>query len=311
MFVAKQFDIVMGVDIHIIQPPGPVPPVPIPHPFIGMVMDPSEFTPKVGSSIFVKGIPRAQAGTLVKNTTPHIPIGGTFVKPPSNEGVLHMGSLTVIADSQPFSYNGLPVLTCQDSGRTAPERSERKSSSKPKGMLLPTSILLVIPKGDGLEVAPNPSTEQAEVKKCDGDKCKYNPCSKECSKTYDENHINKKGRKGTRPKPRSIRDTVKGKYMGRDDKLRCAECNKRGKKTILETEQILVEKTKKDGTKMIVKQYQWVMGHEPPDAFKDNLKELKECKITKDEFLKKEKDPNKFQPECYDCSNKRLAGKPK
>lgn len=45
MLAGKQFDIVLGVDIHIIQPPGPVPPLPIPHPFIGMIFDPISFLP--------------------------------------------------------------------------------------------------------------------------------------------------------------------------------------------------------------------------------------------------------------------------
>ena len=40
---SKHLDIVLGVDIHIIQPPGPVPPVPIPHPFIGIVMDSGDY----------------------------------------------------------------------------------------------------------------------------------------------------------------------------------------------------------------------------------------------------------------------------
>jgi hypothetical protein len=34
MFIGKQFDPVMGIDTHLIQPPGPVPPVPVPHPFM-------------------------------------------------------------------------------------------------------------------------------------------------------------------------------------------------------------------------------------------------------------------------------------
>ena len=38
MPAAKHFDPILGIDIHIIQPPGPVPPVPIPHPFIGFLI---------------------------------------------------------------------------------------------------------------------------------------------------------------------------------------------------------------------------------------------------------------------------------
>ncbi len=145
MFVGKQFDIVMGLDIHIIQPPGPVPPIPIPHPFIGIVFDPMEFIPIIGASILVNGVPRAQAGTAVKGVPPHFPIGGVFVKPPSNEGEIFMGSLTVPAEGEPLAFMVSPVLTCQDFGMLSIPRPNRKSKTKVKSFVLPTSILLCIP----------------------------------------------------------------------------------------------------------------------------------------------------------------------
>ena len=147
MFVGKQFDLIMGVDIHIIQPPGPVPPVPIPHPFIGIVFDPIEFIPKIGAAILVNGIPRAQAGTTVKGMPPHFPIGGFFVKVPSNDGEIFMGSMTVNAEFEPLAFLGNPVLTCHDVGMTSIPRPNRMSKSKPKSLVLPTSVLLPIPKG--------------------------------------------------------------------------------------------------------------------------------------------------------------------
>ncbi|MEM6631462.1 MAG: PAAR domain-containing protein, partial [Bacteroidota bacterium] len=48
MIAAKHFDIVMGVDVHIIMiptPGGPVP-TPIPHPFVGMMFDPNDYDMK-------------------------------------------------------------------------------------------------------------------------------------------------------------------------------------------------------------------------------------------------------------------------
>ncbi|MFZ2899549.1 MAG: PAAR domain-containing protein [Saprospiraceae bacterium] len=155
MYVGKQFDIVLGVDIHIIQPPGPVPPVPVPHPFVGIVYDPMEFVPILGASISTNGIPRAQAGTTVKATPPHFPIGGVFVKPPSNDGEIYMGSISVPIEGEPFPYLGCPVLTCQDAGMMPVPRPMRKSKSKPKSMVLPTSVLLPIPKG-GVNFSPTP-----------------------------------------------------------------------------------------------------------------------------------------------------------
>ena len=106
MIAAKAFDPVLGVDIHIIQPPGPVPPVPVPHPFIGILIDPFDFAPIIGSTVSVNGLPRATAGTGGKCLPPHIPIGGVFVKPPANECDVFMGSSTVLADGEPLSFGG-------------------------------------------------------------------------------------------------------------------------------------------------------------------------------------------------------------
>lgn len=145
MLAAKNFDPVLGIDIHIIQPPGPVPPLPIPHPFIGMVIDPFDFLPIVGGTVLVNGIPRATAGSAGKNIPPHIPIGGMFVKPIGNECEVFMGSSTVTADSEPFSYMALPVLSCHCIGMPTPPRNKKKSKSP--GLFLPTSVVLPIPMG--------------------------------------------------------------------------------------------------------------------------------------------------------------------
>jgi RHS repeat-associated protein len=147
MPAAKMMDPVMGVDIHIIQPPGPVPPIPVPHPFIGMLMDPMDFVPIVGATIMVNGMPRAIAGTAGKALPPHIPIGGMFVKPPANECEMFMGSATVVLDGDPASYMALPALSCQDIGMPAPPRPNPKKKTKMKSLVLPTSVVLPIPAG--------------------------------------------------------------------------------------------------------------------------------------------------------------------
>lgn len=147
MPAAKSFDPVMGVDVHLIQPPGPVPPLPIPHPFIGMLIDPMDFVPILGATVMVNGMPRAQAGSSGKGLPPHIPIGGTFVKPPSNECEMFMGSATVEADGDAFSYMALPALSCQCVGMPAPFRKNPKKKTKAKSLVLPTSVVLPIPAG--------------------------------------------------------------------------------------------------------------------------------------------------------------------
>ncbi|MBK6444605.1 MAG: hypothetical protein IPF81_04620 [Bacteroidetes bacterium] len=147
MIAGKAFDIVTGVDIHIIgipSPAGPIP-TPLPHPFIGMVYDPMDFIPFIGATVMVNGMPRAQAGTGGKNVPPHIPMSGPFMKPPiGNECEVFMGSLTVNVEGEPFAKLGMPVLSCQCIGMPSPPRSKKKSGP---GMKLPVSVLLAIPAG--------------------------------------------------------------------------------------------------------------------------------------------------------------------
>ncbi|HVI01010.1 MAG TPA: DUF6531 domain-containing protein, partial [Enhygromyxa sp.] len=141
MPAAKHLDPLLGIDVHIIQPPGPVPPVPIPHPHIGMVLDPMDYVPYIGGTVTVGGLKRAQAGTAGLSY-PHIPIGGMFVKPPGNESEIFMGSSTVAVDGDAFSYLALPVLSCQDIGIPGPPRAK---GSPPKSLVLPTTVVLSIP----------------------------------------------------------------------------------------------------------------------------------------------------------------------
>ena len=157
MPAAKHFDPVLGIDIHIIQPPGPVPPVPIPHPFVGFLIDPFDYVPIVGATVMVNGLPRAQAGTAGKAVPPHIPIGGMFVKPPANECEMFMGSATVEVDGDAFSYMALPALSCQDIGMPPPPRVNPKKKSKVKSLVLPTSVVLPIPAGPPVLVGGSPT----------------------------------------------------------------------------------------------------------------------------------------------------------
>lgn len=157
MPAAKHFDPVLGIDIHIIQPPGPVPPVPIPHPFVGMIIDPMDYVPILGATVMVNGVPRAQAGSAGEAIPKHIPIGGTFIKPPANECEMFMGSMTVAADGDAFSYLALPVLSCHDVGMITPPRPKKKSKKKIKSMVLPTTVVLPIPAGPPVLVGGPPT----------------------------------------------------------------------------------------------------------------------------------------------------------
>jgi uncharacterized Zn-binding protein involved in type VI secretion len=145
VIAAKHFDPVLGIDIHMIQPPGPVPLVPVPHPFIGFIIDPFDYVPVLGATVWVNGLPRAQAGSAGICMPPHIPIGGVFVKPPANECEIFMGSATVAVDGDAWSRLGMPVLSCHDIGMPPIPRLKKKS--KTKSLVLPTSVVLSIPGG--------------------------------------------------------------------------------------------------------------------------------------------------------------------
>ncbi len=105
---AKQGDKVIAVDTHIIQPPGPTSPVPVPHPFSGIIDG------SLSSNVNIEGRPAAVLGSTATNTPPHVPIGGTFVKPPTNKATIIQGSPTVFINGKPAARNGDMALTCND-----------------------------------------------------------------------------------------------------------------------------------------------------------------------------------------------------
>jgi RHS repeat-associated protein len=147
MISGKHFDPILGLDIHIIlipTPAGPVP-TPLPHPYIGFMLDPLDWIPKIGASVWVNGLPRSQAGTAGFEVPKHIPMGGMFQKPPTFESEMFMGSSTVSIEGEPFSFLALPLLSCHDIGMPAPPRLKKKNAAK--SLMLPTTVLLAIPMG--------------------------------------------------------------------------------------------------------------------------------------------------------------------
>ena len=107
---ARQNDPVMGTDTHILlvpSPGGPVP-TPTPLPFNGKLL--------IGLSpdVLVNGLPAAVVGSVAQNVPPHIPAGGSFSKPPTNQGRIVTGSATVLVNGKPFARAGDPVATCND-----------------------------------------------------------------------------------------------------------------------------------------------------------------------------------------------------
>lgn len=105
---AKQGDRVVAIDTHLIQPPGPTSPVPVPHPFSGIIDG------ALSTDVKFESRPAALMGSTATNTPPHIPIGGTFVKPPLNRATIIQGSPTVFINNKPVARNGDKALTCND-----------------------------------------------------------------------------------------------------------------------------------------------------------------------------------------------------
>jgi len=105
---AKQGDRVMATDLHLIQPPGPTAPIPVPHPFAG-VLDGG-----LSADVLIMGKPAATVGSTASNTPAHVPQGGTFVKPPANRATVLLGSATVLINGKPTARSGDTATTCND-----------------------------------------------------------------------------------------------------------------------------------------------------------------------------------------------------
>jgi len=107
---AKQGDQVLSTDIHIIMiptPGGPVP-TPLPHPFTGQIND------GLSSDVNIAGMPAAVQGSKAANMPAHIPQGGPFQSPPSNQATIQMGSSSVFINGKPAARSGDMAMTCND-----------------------------------------------------------------------------------------------------------------------------------------------------------------------------------------------------
>jgi uncharacterized Zn-binding protein involved in type VI secretion len=53
-------------------------------------------------------------GSTATNAPPHIPQGGPFQIPPTNQGTVMKGSATVLINNKPAARTGDTVMTCND-----------------------------------------------------------------------------------------------------------------------------------------------------------------------------------------------------
>src|ERR1051325_8241057 len=99
---AKQGDQIVATDTHIVMipsPGGPVP-TPLPSPFTGMIDG------ALSGNVNIEGKPAAVQGSTATNQPSHIPAGGPFQKPPSNQATIQLGSATVKINGKPAARHG-------------------------------------------------------------------------------------------------------------------------------------------------------------------------------------------------------------
>jgi uncharacterized Zn-binding protein involved in type VI secretion len=107
---AKQGDQVVGVDTHILMipsPGGPVP-TPTPMPYSGKLVS------DLSTDVLVEDMGAAVVGSVAMNSPPHVPAGGPFQKPPSNQAKIQMGSATVLINDKKAARMGDTAMTCND-----------------------------------------------------------------------------------------------------------------------------------------------------------------------------------------------------
>jgi uncharacterized Zn-binding protein involved in type VI secretion len=107
---AKKGDKIVGIDTHVLMVPSPGGPVPTPTPmpFSG------ELSGGLSANVLVEGKPAAVQGSSAANTPAHVPVGGSFQRPPSNQARVQVGSKTVLINNKPAAHLGAPAITCSD-----------------------------------------------------------------------------------------------------------------------------------------------------------------------------------------------------
>ena len=114
---AKMGDQITAVDTHIYMIPaaaGAPVPTPLPSPFAGMI------TGGCSTDVNIEGKPAATVGSTAINNPPHVPQGGPFQVPPTNQGTIIMGSSTVMINGKPAARAGDTANTCNDPAGVAP-----------------------------------------------------------------------------------------------------------------------------------------------------------------------------------------------
>ncbi|MFK1743763.1 hypothetical protein ACIXBO_23010, partial [Bacteroides fragilis] len=106
---------IVGVDVHVTTAP-PFNPI---HPYMGMVMDPADYIPFLGTNVSVNGLKRgvSDTGGMIIPLM-HIPLAGPFAMASmiGHESMNFFASQTVFCDGSRMSPKGHMVMTCNDVG---------------------------------------------------------------------------------------------------------------------------------------------------------------------------------------------------
>jgi RHS repeat-associated protein len=138
---------VIGIDIHFVNTP--IPFVPLPHPYIGLVIDPFDYIPFIGATVKINHVPRGNtdtAGMII--TFAHIPFGIGFSMVPviGHDSQNFFGSKTVSVDGAPMSGAGFMLMTCNDIGLPLTFKPGEKFRPIPS-LYLPTSFCIPLQWG--------------------------------------------------------------------------------------------------------------------------------------------------------------------
>jgi uncharacterized Zn-binding protein involved in type VI secretion len=68
----------------------------------------------LSASVLIADMAAAVVGSTATNDSPHVPQGGPFQKPPSNQATIQTGSAKVLIHDKPVALHGDAALTCND-----------------------------------------------------------------------------------------------------------------------------------------------------------------------------------------------------
>ncbi|NSL90509.1 hypothetical protein ECE50_027040 [Chitinophaga sp. Mgbs1] len=143
----KHFIPVIGLDIHFVILLGF--PLPLPHPYIGLVIDPMDYIPFIGATTRINHVPRGKSDTSGKLVFLfHIPMGGPFLMAPmiGHESVNFFGSKKVQVEGNMMSPSGHMLMTCNDIGLPLSLSPGKKFIPIPS-LFLPTSYSIPLSFG--------------------------------------------------------------------------------------------------------------------------------------------------------------------